>query len=186
MGVDDLSGQLLLATPALLDPNFHRAVILVLDHGEHGAMGIILNRPLEVRVDAVLPAWQPYVTDPAVLFQGGPVGLDSALGLVALPGDRPEPAGVRRIDGSLALVDLDTEPESVVRQLSGIRVFAGYAGWGSEQLEREIREGSWYVVPAEPRDPFTAEPSLLWRQVLRRQPGELSYVANFPEDPSLN
>lgn len=184
--MEDLSGQLLLATPALLDPNFHRAVILLLDHGDHGAMGIILNRPLEVRVDAVLPTWQPHVTEPAVLFQGGPVGLDSALGLVALPGDLPEPGGVRRIDGSLALVDLDTEPETVVGQLSGIRVFAGYAGWGSDQLEHEIREGSWYVVPAEPRDPFTAEPSLLWRQVLRRQPGELSYVANFPEDPSLN
>jgi putative transcriptional regulator len=184
--VVDLTGQLLLATPSLLDPNFHRAVILLLDHGDHGAMGIILNRPLEVRVDAVLPTWQPHVTEPAVLFQGGPVGLDSALGLVALPGDLPEPGGVRRIDGSLALVDLDTEPETVVGQLSGIRVFAGYAGWGTDQLEREIREGSWYVVPAEPRDPFTAEPALLWRQVLRRQPGELSYLASFPEDPSLN
>ena len=84
--MSDLSGQLLLATPTLLDPNFHRAVILLLDHGDHGAMGVTLNRPLEVRVDAVLPTWQPHVTDPAVLFQGGPVVLDSALGLVELPG----------------------------------------------------------------------------------------------------
>lgn len=184
--MEDLSGQLLLATPALVDPNFRRTVILLLDHGDHGAMGIVLNRPLEVRVDAVLPAWQPHVTDPAVLFQGGPVGLDSALGLVALPGDRPEPGGVRRIDGSIALVDLDAEPESVVQHLSGIRVFAGYAGWGADQLEREISEGSWYVVPSEPRDAFSPEPSQLWRQVLRRQPGDLPYVASFPEDPSLN
>jgi putative transcriptional regulator len=181
-----LSGQLLLATPTLLDPNFHRAVILLLDHGDHGAMGVALNRPLEVRVDAVLPTWQPHVTDPAVLFQGGPVGLDSALGLVALPGDRPEPDGIRRLDGSLALVDLDTEPETVVPFLSGVRVFAGYAGWESDQLEREIRDGSWYVVPSEPRDPFSPDPSQLWRQVLRRQPGDLSYVASFPEDPALN
>jgi putative transcriptional regulator len=184
--MDDLRGQLLLATPALLDPNFHRTVILVLDHGEDGAMGVILNRPLEVPVDAVLPTWQPYVTDPGVLFQGGPVGLDSALGLVALPGDLPEPAGVRRLDGSLALVDLDTEPATVVPHLSGIRVFAGYAGWGTDQLEREVREGSWYVVPSEARDPFSPEPTGLWRQVLRRQPGDLAYVASFPEDPSLN
>jgi putative transcriptional regulator len=184
--MEDLSGQLLLATPSLLDPNFHRAVILLLDHGDHGAMGVMLNRPLEVRVDAVLPTWQPYVTEPAVLFQGGPVGLDSALGLVAMPGDLPEPAGIRRLDGSLALVDLDTEPATVVPHLSGIRVFAGYAGWGADQLEGEIREGSWYVVPSEPRDAFSPDPTLLWRQVLRRQPGDLSYVASFPEDPSLN
>lgn len=184
--MEDLSGRLLLATPALLDPNFRRGVILVLDHGDDGTMGVMLNRPLEVRVDVVLPTWQQHVTEPAVLFQGGPVGLDSALGLVALPGDLPEPLGIRRLDGSLALVDLDTPPETVVPHLSGIRVFAGYAGWGADQLEREIAEGSWYVVPSEPRDPFSADPVQLWREVLRRQPGDLSYVASFPDDPSLN
>jgi putative transcriptional regulator len=184
--MEDLSGQLLLATPALLDPTFHRAVILLLDHGGEGAMGVTLNRPLEVPVDAVLPTWQPHVTEPAVLFQGGPVGLGPAGGLGPRPGERPGPTGIRRRGGSLALVDLDTEPETVVPHLSGIRVFAGYAGWEADQLEREIREGSWYVVPAEARDPFTAEPAQLWRQVLRRQPGDLSYVASFPEDPALN
>jgi putative transcriptional regulator len=103
-----------------------------------------------------------------------------------MPGDLPEPPGVRRLNGSLALVDLDTEPVTVVPHLSGIRVFAGYAGWGSDQLEHEIHEGSWYVVPSEPRDPFSPDPGGLWRQVLRRQPGDLAYVASFPEDPTLN
>ncbi len=186
MSGPDLTGRLLLATPTLTAPAFTRTVILVLDHGEDGTMGVVLNRPLTVDVAAVLPAWQPHTTAPGVIFQGGPVELDSALGLVAVPGDGREPPGVRRLSGALGLVDLDAEPADVVRGLAGLRVFAGYAGWSSGQLEDEIREGSWYVVDSEARDPFTAEPAQLWRQVLRRQRGELAYVASYPLDPSEN
>lgn len=182
----DLTGRLLVATPSLRDPTFHRTVVLMLDHGEDGGLGVVLNRPLEVDVEAVLPPWQPWTTAPGVLFQGGPVALDSALGLVGAPGDGPEPPGVRRINGSLGLVDLDVEPEAVVPGLSGLRVFAGYTGWAAGQLEREIEEGSWYVVESEARDAFTDEPEQLWRTVLRRQPGDLAFVATFPEDPDLN
>lgn len=182
----DLTGQLLLASPTLREPTFARAVVLLLDHGDDGAMGVVLNRPMRVEVAAVLPGWQPHATAPGVLFQGGPVELDSALGLVAVPGDAGEPAGVRRISGALGLVDLDVEPMSVVSELAGLRVFAGYAGWTIGQLEAEIREGSWYVVDGEARDPFTAEPSSLWREVLRRQRGELAYVSTYPDDPTQN
>lgn len=182
----NLTGQLLVATPSLREPTFRRTVVLLLDHGDDGGLGVVLNRPLEVEVAAVLPPWQPHVTSPSVLFQGGPVGLDSALGLVGLPGDSREPPGVRRISGSLALVDLDAEPAAVVPELSGMRVFAGYAGWGSGQLERELEEGSWYVVASESRDPFTDVPERLWRAVLRRQPGDLALVATYPDDPELN
>ena len=103
-----------------------------------------------------------------------------------MPGDTDEPPGVRRINGALGLVDLDVEPLSVVPALAGLRVFAGYAGWSLGQLEREIEEGSWYVVEGEARDPFSADPSSLWRAVLRRQRGELAYVATYPEDPTHN
>ncbi len=181
-----LTGQLLVATPSLRDPTFHRTVVLLLDHGDDGGLGVVLNRPLEVAVSAVLPPWQPHATAPAVLFQGGPVALDSALGLVGVPGDTREPPGVRRINGSVGLVDLDVEPADVVPELSGLRVFAGYAGWSTGQLEREVEEGSWYVVDSEPRDAFTDQPEQLWRTVLRRQPGDLALVAAFPEDPELN
>lgn len=182
----NLTGQLLLATPQLREPTFHRTVVLLLDHGDDGAMGVVLNRPTHVEVAAVLPSWQPHTTAPGVLFQGGPVALDSALGLVAVPGDTHEPTGVRRINGALGLVDLDVEPLSVVAELAGLRVFAGYAGWTLGQLEREIEEGSWYVVDGEARDPFSADPTSLWREVLRRQRGELAYVATYPEDPTQN
>ena len=86
-GLARLTGRLLVATPRLTDPNFRRTVVLMLDHGDDGALGIVVNRPLEVSVSAVLPSWQPYATEPGRLFQGGPVALDSALGVVAVPGE---------------------------------------------------------------------------------------------------
>ena len=81
---------------------------------EDGAQGLVLNRPIDADVDAVLPGWEEHASHPAKVFQGGPVQLDSALGLVAVPGDTPEPTGVRRLFGSVALVDLDTPPVLVV------------------------------------------------------------------------
>jgi len=181
-----LTGRLLVASPILRDPNFRRSVVLMLDHGDEGALGLVVNRPLEVDVSAVLPAWQPYATAPGRLFQGGPVQLDSALGLVAVPGDGSEPVGVRRLIGSLGLVDLDAPPEVVVGGVAGLRIFAGYAGWAAGQLESEVEEGAWYVVDAEPRDAFTDTPLGLWQEVLRRQRGDLAMVSTYPDDPMLN
>jgi putative transcriptional regulator len=181
-----LVGRLLVATPVLDDPNFRRTVVLLLDHNDEGALGIVVNRPLEVDVSAVLPLWQPYATAPGRLFQGGPVALDSALGVVAVPGDDAEPVGVKRIIGSVGLVDLDIPPQIIVGGVAGLRIFAGYAGWGSGQLETEISDGAWYVVDAEARDPFTDSPDQLWRQVLRRQRGDLAFVSTFPDDPAMN
>lgn len=181
-----LVGRLLVATPLLTDPNFRRTVVLMLDHNDEGALGIVVNRPMDVDVSSVLPAWQPYTTAPGRLFQGGPVALESALGVVAVPGDDSEPLGVKRIIGSLGLVDLDAPPEIIAGDVSGLRIFAGYAGWGEGQLEREVGEGAWYVVDAEARDPFTDAPQALWGQVLRRQRGDLALVSTYPDDPALN
>ena len=181
-----LSGRLLVASPSLLDENFRRSVILVLDHGRDGALGLVVNRPTEVDVSVVLPAWQPFTTQPGRLFRGGPVDLDSALGLVAVPGHGARPDGVRLLMGSVGLVDLDCPPETVVPGLAGLRIFAGYAGWSHGQLEAEIDEGAWHVVDAEPRDAFTDSPDRLWRDVLRRQRGRLAMLSSYPEDVSLN
>ena len=181
-----LVGRLLVATPLLDEPTFRRTVILLLDHNDEGALGLVVNRPLEVDVSAVLPAWQAYTTDPGRLYQGGPVQVDSALGLVAVPGADEDPLGVKRIIGSLGLVDLDTPPEVVAGSVAGLRIFAGYSGWSGGQLEAEIEQGAWYVVDAEPRDPFSDHPERLWREVLRRQRGDLAFVASYPDDVSMN
>ncbi|MDU0312524.1 YqgE/AlgH family protein [Phycicoccus sp. M110.8] len=185
METEDLSGSLLLATPQIEEGVFRRSVVLLLHHDAEGAQGVVLNRPLDARVDAVLPEWQDHVTAPRVLFEGGPVGLDSALGLVTAPGD-VEPMGVKRLFGGVGLVDLDTPPELVMPEVAGMRIFAGYAGWSPGQLEDEVDSGSWYVVEAEGRDAFDDDPQSLWVRVLRRQRDHLAFVATFPVDPEMN
>ena len=193
-----LTGRLLVATPALGDGTFQRSVVLLLDHDEAGALGVVVNRPTPVDVADVLPGWQPYACEPGVLFQGGPVALDSALGLAVVTpggsdpaaGDGEDVPGWRRVVGRLGLVDLDVPPEELAAGMSRLRIFAGYAGWTAGQLEDELREGAWYVVAAEPSgfflDAFSAEPDRLWRDVLRRQGGDLAMVSTYLDDPSLN
>ncbi|MDP9394101.1 MAG: YqgE/AlgH family protein [Actinomycetota bacterium] len=185
MSEESLAGRLLVASPALGDPTFQRAVILVLDHDEDGTLGVVINRPTPVPVADVLPDWQPYTSGPGVVFQGGPVALDSALALASVPGGG-EPLGWRRVVGGLGLVDLDAPPEVLVPELAAMRIFAGYAGWSAGQLDMELEQRAWYVVDSEPGDVFTTDPTALWRAVLRRQRGDLAFVSTYPEDPSLN
>ncbi len=189
--VSSLTGRLLVATPALADPNFDRAVILLLDHDEDGTLGVVLNRPTPVGVGDVLQPWAGLAGVPQVVFQGGPVSLNSALGLAVVPGDARgadsgEPLGWRRVYGAIGLVDLEAPPELLAAELGSLRIFAGYAGWRSGQLEDELAEGAWYVVESEPGDISSPAPERLWRAVLRRQRGELAMVATYPDDPSLN
>lgn len=181
------TGQLLVATP-LTGDTFARTVVLMLHHGEDGAHGLVLNRPLEASVDVVLPEWQPFVTSPGVLFQGGPVGMDTAMGLVSVPGHEGEdaPLGTQLLFGGIGLVDLDAPAPLVVPELAGFRIFVGYAGWSAGQLEAEIAQGAWYVVPREPRDPFHEGTGDLWREVLLRQRNSLSLVTTATDRPELN
>jgi putative transcriptional regulator len=178
---------LLVATPQLVDPNFMRTVILVLDMDDDGALGVVLNRPSPVAVEAILPSWADTASEPAVLFQGGPVSTDSALGVAVLAREGQEvPPGFRAVDGRFGIVDLDAEADVLAPKVGGVRVFAGYAGWSAAQLEAEIEEGSWFVVEAEPDDLSEHDPEDLWRRVLRRQRSELAWVSLTPEDPTMN
>jgi putative transcriptional regulator len=178
--MESLRGRLLVATNRLQDPNFRRTVVLLLEHNEDGAFGVVLNHPLEVEVDDVLPGWSAVVDGPSVVFQGGPVGLDGAIG-VATGGPTLE-----LMAPPFGLADLDADPALLVGAFTGLRVFAGHSGWGGGQLEDEIGEHSWFVVDTLPSDAFTPEPAQLWRSVLRRQGGDLAIVANFPDDARLN
>ncbi|MFB6817809.1 YqgE/AlgH family protein [Streptomyces sp. NPDC056347] len=183
--VSSLTGRLLVATPALADPNFDRAVVLLLDHDEEGSLGVVLNRPTPVGVRDILMPWAGLAGEPDVVFQGGPVSLDSALGVAVIPGDEG-PLGWRRVYGAIGLVDLEAPPELLAAALGSLRIFAGYAGWGPGQLEAELAEGAWYVVESEPGDVSSPRPERLWRAVLRRQRSELAMIATYPDDPSLN
>lgn len=191
MGSDPKAGRLLVATPLLGDPNFRRTVVLIVEHEEiQGTLGVVLNRPTTVEVSQVLGQWTDLTSAPSVVFRGGPVAPSSALALAMVPG-KDEPIGWRALDGApalarLGLLDLDTPPNLLAPAITSMRVYAGYAGWSPGQLEAEIDEGAWYVLSAEPGDVFVPEPESLWRQVLRRQEGDLALLATYPDDPAMN
>lgn len=185
MTATTLTGSLLVATPLLDTPPFRRSVILLLDHDDDGALGVVVNRAADLSVDVVLADWSDTVTEPGVLFMGGPVGTDSALAVAEVV-DYADPPGWRGCFGRIGLLDLDAPPALLEGAIRRMRIFAGYSGWGAGQLEDEIAEGAWYVVPSEPDDVFTLEPDGLWRRVLRRQRDQMAFLATYPDDPSMN
>lgn len=180
------TGRLLVAGPALLDPSFRRSVVLLLDHDEDGALGVVLDRPSDLAVEQVLAGWTSAVSEPPVLFAGGPVATNAALGVARLVPGTSAPLGWRRMFGDVGLLDLDTPTEVLSGALGGFRIFAGHSGWGPGQLEAEVGEGAWYVLRSVPDDLVTAEPRRLWSDVLRRQGGRLALLATFPPDPTQN
>jgi len=182
--MDTLRGKLLVATPAIESGPFMRSVVFVLDHDADGALGVILNRPLDSEVDDVLPDWAGLVNAPVCLFDGGPVAMDSALALGVIADVAP-PTGWRQMAGRVGLVDLEG-PLPGNGEFAGIRVFAGYAGWGADQLEAELDEGAWLVIEAYDSDLISPQPETLWREVLRRQDNDVRFWTTFPDDPSAN
>jgi putative transcriptional regulator len=175
MSMESLAGALLVAMPHLLDPNFFRSVVLILEHDEEGAVGVVINQPSTSGLGEELPEWAPLLAEPGVVFVGGPVQPEVAVGLAA------------GVDGSslpgVGIVDLSAPPGGLD---SPVRIYAGYAGWGPGQLEAELVEGGWIVTAARVEDVFAVEPGTLWTSVLKRQPGSAAMLATFPVDPSLN
>ncbi|MBW3086566.1 hypothetical protein KEM60_02793 [Austwickia sp. TVS 96-490-7B] len=174
-----------MASPVLTEQVFHRSVVLILHHTADGAHGLVLNKRLGVDVDRVLPGWSPYLSAPVELFQGGPVSLDTALGLAGVVG-AGTPSAVHRLFGGVGVVDLDADPTELSGRAVGMRIFAGYAGWSAGQLESELANGSWFLVNREPADLFPEHPEQLWSTVLRRQPGHLAFVSAYPGNPEWN
>ena len=179
-----LRGRLRVASPAMLDPNFHRTVVLLIEHGEEGALGLVLNRATEMPVGEPLPPWQSYAADPAVLFVGGPVQRDSAICL-GQSGTPLRSGGWAPVFDGIGTVNLNEDP-AAVPGVTRVRVFAGHAGWGPLQLEDEMDEGAWVVCDARPDDVLDPDPDLLWDRVVERQPGVVALLTRFPPDPDLN
>lgn len=184
--MESMTGRLLVATPALKDPNFDRTVVMLVAHEPGGALGVVLNRATEVPVSDVLGAWGTLAREPSVLFEGGPVQPESAICLARMRAQRPRMRGFHPVSGSIGTLDLSIDPDALREKLTCIRVFAGYSGWSPGQLEEEIQSGSWFVFDALPGDAFVDRPDDLWPMVLRRQGGILSAVAHFPADVALN
>lgn len=180
--METLAGQLLIASPGLLDPNFRRTVVLVTEHNDEGAAGLVLNRPSPAPVAEIVPQLEPIVEDDEQVFIGGPVQPNAVLVLGEFldPDDAAVP-----LFGSLGFPSLD-EPDEIVPATTRRRVFAGYAGWGAGQLEDELAREDWIVEEADADDAFTELPEALWSEVLRRKGGIYELVSRIPEDPSVN
>jgi putative transcriptional regulator len=184
--MESLAGRLLVATPALKDPNFERTVVLLVAHEAGGSIGVVLNRATEVAVDEVLEGWGTLADDPGVVFEGGPAQPEAAICIARAKPAAGRLEGFNRVSGAVGTLDLSQDPSGLAGKILGVRVFAGYAGWGEGQLEGEIETGSWFVLDALPGDAFVARPDDLWPMVLKRQGGIMAAVAIFPADPSMN
>ncbi len=180
--MDSLRGKLLIASPALVDPNFARTVVLITEHNSEGAMGIVLNRPAEALVAELLPELAEIAVDDT-LFVGGPVQPE-AIVLLAEFSNPDAAAWIVVADVGLAAADRDlSDLAAVVRRG---RLYAGYSGWGPGQLEAELELDSWIVEPPLPAELFPDDPATLWSGVLDRKGGQYALIARMPEDPSMN
>lgn len=183
---EPLAGKLLVASLRITEPTFFRTVVLMCAHDDDGALGIVLNRPLQQeRVAKHLPQYDRFAGEPSCLFSGGPVETSAALALARWKPvlDTPTP---NLVVGRVGLLDLSKPIEEVEAGVEELRLFAGYAGWTGGQVEGELEEESWFVVDATPEDAFTRNPETLWRDVLRRQTGKLAMFAWAPKDPAVN
>ncbi|HJU47144.1 MAG TPA: YqgE/AlgH family protein [Gaiellaceae bacterium] len=181
--MDSLRGQLLVASPSLVDPNFRRSVVLIGEHGEEGAMGVILNRPSPVTVSEAVPPLAELVDPPDLVHVGGPVQQQAIVVLGEF--DDPSRAAVVVV-GTIGFLPGEIDDATELGGLGRVRVFAGYAGWGPGQLEGELEEGAWIVVGAEPGDVFAEDADELWSAVLRRRGGPYAVLAQMPPDPRVN
>jgi putative transcriptional regulator len=178
-----LRGQLLVASPAIEDPNFARSVVAIANHDDEGALGIVLNRPSETEVADAVPELADVVDGEEVVFVGGPV--QPAAIVVLAEFDDPSDAAFLIVD-AVGLVSERTGLDQLGEATARRRVYAGYAGWGPGQLEAEIERGDWIVERALAEDVFAGHPLELWGQVLDRKGGRFRLLARMPEDPTVN
>lgn len=180
--MSSLRGQLLVAGPGLIDPNFWRTVVLVGEHSDEGALGVVLNRPSETTVDEAVPELRVLAAGMGLVHVGGPVQPSAIVVLADFV--EPDDAYSFVLD-HIGFLAAEVDPDAL-GELRRARVYAGYTGWGPGQLDGELEDGSWIVEPARSGDVFTSEPEGLWSAVLRRKGGPFGVLASMPPDPSRN
>lgn len=181
--MESARGQLLIAGPALVDPNFWRTVVLVIEHTDEGALGLVLNRPSETSVGDAVAELEEMVDSDERLFIGGPVQ-PSAVIVLAEFEDATDAALIAFAD--VGVLATGAPPEDAPAGVRRGRAFVGHAGWGPGQLDSELERGDWILDQARREDAFSATPLDLWPKVLTRKGGSYALVARMPPDPSVN
>ena len=182
--MESTRGKLLVAAPSLVDPNFRQTVLLLLEHGAEGALGVVLNRPSELPVKGAIDEWDAAVSEPRVVFVGGPVSQSSVIALASVALDDADDHW-SQVVGRIGTIDLEKNPGDI-GGLDQVRIFAGYAAWAPGQLEGELDENAWFVLDHDGADPFVEAPEELWWEVFARQDGELNRLRLFPRNPTDN
>jgi putative transcriptional regulator len=176
----NLAGSLLLAHPAMRDPNFHRSVVLLSAHGDDGAMGVVLNRPLGKRLGDLNAEFAASPLAGVPVYKGGPVQTEQLI----LAAWQPEPLEV----GFKLYFGIDVDKAAALQGEEGVRLraFLGYSGWAKGQLENELRHNTWVVTPVSPEVLERNEGQGLWRTILGGLSPEWRLMADEPEDPGTN
>jgi putative transcriptional regulator len=182
-GGESLKGMLLFSTPALYDPNFRRTVVLVGEHSEEGAMGLVLNRASESTVGEAVPELADIVEADTLVYVGGPVQPRAVLVLAEF--EDPS-AAATVVCGDIGFARADGDIEHLARATRRARVFAGYSGWSPGQLEIELEEDSWLVEPVASTDLFPEPGEDLFGSALRGKGGRYRVLAMLPIDPRQN
>jgi putative transcriptional regulator len=182
--MESVRGQLLIAGPRLIDPNFFRTVVLVIEHSEDGAFGLVLNRPSETSVGEAVPELEMLIDSEEPLFIGGPVQPSTVITLARFAD--VEDAALAAFDDIGVLGTGGPPVEEMADRLLIARAYVGHSGWGPGQLEAELETGDWILDPARGDDVFSDSPRELWSSVLTRKGGSYALVARMPMDPSLN
>ena len=181
--MDSARGQLLVAGPALLDPNFWRTVVLIVEHNDDGALGLVLNRPSETSVGEAVPQLSELLDPAQDLFIGGPVQPSAVIVLAEF--EDPADAALIAFD-DVGVLGTGPSEEQLAAGIRAARAFLGHAGWGPGQLDNELERGDWILEPAKLEDAFSSEARRLWSEVLTRKGGSYALVARMPADPSMN
>jgi len=164
-------GKFLVATSRITDPRFREAVILLINYDRNGTLGLIINRPTEVKLSTLFPAVKELQKRSDTAFVGGPVGMEQAFMLIRSAVPPEESLHVFRdiyVSTSMSLL------KRVAQGGKGgekFRLYAGYAGWAAGQLERELSGGDWHILQADPETVFGKDPEKIWQELNRLSSG---------------
>lgn len=179
------AGKLLLAEPFMDDPYFKRSVVLLCRNDKDGVFGLILNRPLDIKLSDAIDDLDFFA---APLFYGGPVATEDTMHFLHRCGDLiadSQPIA----DGIFWGGDFEQVKDLIIEERlkpTDIRFYLGYAGWGSEQLAEEVSENSWIIGEPKAADVFDVASDGLWQHILTEMGGKYKIIANYPENPMLN
>jgi putative transcriptional regulator len=178
------AGRILISEPFLKDFYFQRSIILLADHNKDGSFGLIMNKPVEVKLHEIIPDFPEFDAD---VYLGGPVKTDNLYFIHSL-GEEIENS-LKIIDGIYWGGDIDIVHDMIEHGKvtnDKIRFFLGYSGWSSNQLEDELKENSWLVADVKANQLLTSHPEKMWKNIVSKLGGDFSDWINYPADPTMN